>query len=181
VTLDPQPAPVDPRPALEALVVRGRELQSSLRALQERLEKASGFRWGEKVAIHVDDRGLPVRIDLSDDWRAGGEQAMAALIDAAFSSLAVPDAALVTGEALLERLRGLPTKPTAVSDSLGEVTAHALHGKVFRVSWKPRVLAAATDDTIAGILVDLSRRAALETDVLGRYAQPIDGDEETQT
>jgi hypothetical protein len=172
------PSPPDPdglaaRAEFDALIARGRELQGRMIALAGKLGARSGARSLEPGAVTalVDERGLITGFEFVDGWRDGLEPAeYVSLFDLSLAEVAdqLPPQPPVD----ITRLSSADFSggPVTVADLSGAFAAIAAYGTVMRFRIDPAALAAARDETVSELLADVARRAALESDLLGRYA-----------
>lgn len=160
------------RAELDALVARGRELQGRMIALAGRLGTRPGGRALDagSVTALVDHRGLITGFEFVDGWRDGFEPAeYATLFDLTLTDVAaqVPPQPSVD----ISRLANADFTggPVTATDLSGAFSAIAAYGTVMRFRIDPAILASTRDETVSELLADVARRAALESDLLGRY------------
>lgn len=169
-------APVDPRPALEALVARGRAIQARAAELAVILGRRGPDDAGfdpTAVVAELDDRFLLTGFRFREGWRDGRDPAeLASLFD--LSLLAVSPVLPPLPRVDPARLASVDFSggPVTATDLSGAFSAVAAYGAVMHFRLDLAALAAAKDETLGEIIADVGRRAALESDLLGRYAPP---------
>lgn len=170
------PVAPDPRPALDALVARGRAIQARATELALTLGRRGPVDPGfdpNAVVAELDERSLLTGFRFVDGWREGREPAeLGALFD--LSLLAVSPRLPPLPRVDPERLVSVDFSggPVTVTDLSGGFAAVAAYGTIMHFRLDPAALATTKDATLSEIVADVGRRAALESDLLGRYAPP---------
>ena len=181
---------------LDDLTAEGEKLRVRSAQPAPDLRELLGLPSDGKVTISRDELGLieGVAFEAINGKRAAPEQLLTQLnlalyegaipglltMGAAAPGFRLPDSASVddSGElspqlrALMSSLEsGEPPEPLRLTNDLKTVTVGAVNGDVVSIECAPSFLAAATDAVLEAEIVTVARRAAIESDLLGRYTK----------
>ncbi len=181
---------------LDDLAAEGEKLRVRSAQPAPDLRELLGLSSESKVTISRDELGLiqGVAFETIDGKRAAPEELLTqlnlALYEGALSGMAtmgtaaqgarLPGSASVDDSGQLSpQLRALmsslesgePIEPLRVTNDLKTVTVGAVNGDVVSIECTPTFLAAATDAVLEAEIVAVARRAAIESDLLGRYTK----------
>ena len=166
----------DPRPSFDALLARGRELQSKAADLARTLTRRGPGDPGlpaDAVVAETDERGLLTGFRFAEGWREGRLPAeLVSAFDLALLEVSPKLPPLPRVDPALLGSLDFSGGPVTATDLSGAFSAVAAYGAVMYFRIDPEMLAVTTDSVLGELVADVGRRAALESDRLGRYALP---------